>query len=70
MKLNWLLIFIPIAIGPEYWGVNPIAVFLASAASIVPLAKLMEQATESLAQYLGPTYGGLLSATMGNARPN
>ena len=67
MRLNWLLIFIPIALGLEYWGVNPIAVFLASAAAIVPLAKLMEQATESLAQYLGPTYGGLLSATMGNA---
>jgi Ca2+:H+ antiporter len=48
-------------------GVNPIAVFLASAAAIVPLAKLMEQATDALAHYLGPTYGGLLSTTMGNA---
>jgi hypothetical protein len=37
-------------------------VFLASAAAIVPLAKLMEQATDALAHYLGPTYGGLLSA--------
>ena len=41
--------------------------FLASAVAIVPLAKLMEQSTEALAHYLGPTYGGLLSATMGNA---
>jgi Ca2+:H+ antiporter len=67
MKLNWLLIFIPIAIGLEHRGANPIAVFLASAVAIVPLAKLMEESTESLAHYLGPTYGGLLSATMGNA---
>jgi Ca2+:H+ antiporter len=67
MKMNWLLVFVPIAIGLEHWGVNPIAVFLASAAAIVPLAKLMEQATDALAHYLGPTYGGLLSATMGNA---
>jgi Ca2+:H+ antiporter len=67
MKLNWLLAFVPIAIGLEHWGGNPIAVFLASAVAIVPLAKLMEQATEALAHHLGPTYGGLLNATMGNA---
>ena len=67
MSLNWLLVFVPIAIGLDHWGVNPIAVFLASAVAIVPLAKLMEQATDALAHYLGPTYGGLLSATMGNA---
>jgi Ca2+:H+ antiporter len=67
MSLNWLLVFIPIAIGLEHWGVNPIAIFLASAVAIVPLAKLMEQATDALAHYLGPTYGGLLSATIGNA---
>jgi len=67
MSLNWLLVFVPIAIGLDHWAVNPIAVFLASAVAIVPLAKLMEQATDALAHYLGPTYGGLLSATMGNA---
>jgi Ca2+:H+ antiporter len=67
MKVNWLLVFVPIAIGLEHWGVDPIAVFLASAAAIVPLATLMGEATDALAHYLGPTYGGLLSATMGNA---
>lgn len=66
-KLNWLLVFVPIAVVLECEGLNPIAVFLTSAAAIVPLAKLMEQATEALAHYLGPTYGGLLNATMGNA---
>ena len=67
MMLNWLLIFIPIAFALEHWGASPLLVFLASGAAIVPLAKLMEQATDALAHYLGPTYGGLLSATMGNA---
>lgn len=67
MKLNWLLVFIPIAFGLDWLGANPIVVLIASAAAIIPLASLMEQATEALAHYLGPTYGGLLSATMGNA---
>jgi len=67
MGLNLLLIFIPIAAGLEWFEFNPISVFLTSAVAIVPLASLMEKATEALAHYLGPTYGGLLSATMGNA---
>ena len=67
MNLNWLLVFIPISLILNHLGAEPIIVFLASAAAIVPLASLMEQATDVLAHYLGPTYGGLLSATMGNA---
>src|SRR5215813_7588540 len=67
MNLNWLLVFIPISIALDRVGADPIIIFLASAAAIVPLASLMEQATDVLAHYLGPTYGGLLSATMGNA---
>jgi Ca2+:H+ antiporter len=67
MKMNWLLVFIPIAFGLDRYGANPIAVFIASGVAIVPLASLMEKATEALSHYLGPTYGGLLSATMGNA---
>jgi Ca2+:H+ antiporter len=66
-RLNWLLVFIPVAYALEWLHANPVIVFLASAAAIVPLASLMERATEVLAHHLGPTYGGLLSATMGNA---
>jgi Ca2+:H+ antiporter len=65
--MNWLLLFIPIAIALDRWHVTPLAVFLASAVALVPLAKLMEQSTEALARDLGPIYGGLLNATMGNA---
>jgi Ca2+:H+ antiporter len=67
MSLNWLLVFIPIALGLDWFGAGPILVFLASALAIVPLARLMGDATEALARFLGPTVGGLLNATLGNA---
>jgi Ca2+:H+ antiporter len=67
MSFNWLLVFIPIGIGLNWIGASPILVFLASALAIVPLAGLMGDATEVLAGYLGPTLGGLLNATLGNA---
>jgi Ca2+:H+ antiporter len=67
LNLNWLLIFIPVAIVLDWIGVNPILLFVVSALGIVPLAGLMGDATEALAKYLGPTLGGLLNATLGNA---
>jgi Ca2+:H+ antiporter len=67
LKLNWLLVFIPVALALDWWGASPIVVFAASAAGIVPLAGLMGDATEALAEYLGPTLGALLNATLGNA---
>jgi Ca2+:H+ antiporter len=67
VKLNWLLIFIPIAIVLEWLKVGPIVQFAVTALAIVPLAGLMGDATEALAEYLGPTLGGLLNATLGNA---
>jgi Ca2+:H+ antiporter len=67
MKLNWLLVFIPIGVGLSWIGANPILVFLTSALAIIPLAGLMGDATEALAKFLGPAVGGLLNATLGNA---
>jgi Ca2+:H+ antiporter len=67
MNLNWLLVFIPIGVGLDWFRANPILVFLTSALAIVPLAGLMGDATEVLARFLGPTVGGLLNATLGNA---
>jgi Ca2+:H+ antiporter len=66
-KLNWLLVFIPVAIALRAFGANPIVVFAVSALSLIPLASLTENATDALASYLGPTWGGLLSASLGNA---
>ncbi len=67
MKLTWLLVFIPVAIGLDWFGANQILVFAMAALGIVPLARLMGDATEALGEYLGPTLGGLLNATLGNA---
>ena len=65
--MNWMLVCVPVAIAIDWLHAPPWIVFLVSAASIVPLASLMERATESLAHVLGPNLGGLLSASLGNA---
>ena len=67
MKLNYLLAMVPVAIALDYLSMNPVLVFVVSALAVVPLAGLMGKATENLASYLGPTIGGLLNATFGNA---
>jgi Ca2+:H+ antiporter len=67
MSLNWLLVFVPIALGLNWYGANPILVFAASALSIMPLAELMGSATESLSKTLGEAIGGLLNASLNNA---
>jgi Ca2+:H+ antiporter len=49
---------------PKY---EPIVTFLLSGIAVIPLAQLMGRATEELAERTGPTWGGLLNATFGNA---
>ncbi len=46
---------------------NPLLVFAITAVSIVPLSKIVGDSTETLGDYIGPTLGGLLNASMGNA---
>lgn len=65
--MKWLLLFIPVAIALVWLKADPILIFIASALAIIPLAGLMGDATEALARFLGPTLGGLLNATLGNA---
>lgn len=68
MKPAYLLLTLtPLALALDYLAVNPVLVFSISALAIVPLASLLGEATENLARYLGPTIGGLLNATFGNA---
>lgn len=66
--LNWLFIFIPITVGLEFF-IHPSdsVLFISAALAIVPIAANMGRATESLATQSGPTVGGLLNATFGNA---
>ena len=65
--LNLLLLAIPAAIYLHSAQASPVWVFVAAALAIIPLAGVLGEATESLAVYSGPTLGGLLNATMGNA---
>lgn len=48
-------------------GFEPILTFVLAGIGVLPLAKLMGEATEHLAEKTGPTIGGLLNATFGNA---
>ena len=68
-SLDWLLIFVPIAIVLRFVpGIeNPTALFIVSCLAIIPLAGWMGTATEHLAERLGQGIGGLLNATFGNA---
>lgn len=65
--LNVLLLAVPVAIFLHATDASPVWVFVAAALAIIPLAGVLGEATESLAVYSGPTLGGLLNATMGNA---
>jgi Ca2+:H+ antiporter len=46
---------------------SPVLVFVTACLGVLPLAGLMGDATEHLAEKTGPTVGGLLNATFGNA---
>ena len=65
-KLNFMLIFIPLAVFFEY-GHNYGPAFLTSMLAIMPLAYLMGKATEEIALRTSQSLGGLLNATFGNA---
>ncbi|MGD1944667.1 MAG: calcium/proton exchanger [Leptolyngbyaceae cyanobacterium] len=62
-----VLIFVPISIAAEYLGWGELIVFITAGLAIIPLAGWMGQATEEIAVVLGPSWGGLLNATFGNA---
>jgi Ca2+:H+ antiporter len=65
--LYWLLLAVPVAFLAHFLGWSEILVFAASAIGLIPLAGLIGQATEELAEQVGPLVGGLLNATFGNA---
>jgi Ca2+:H+ antiporter len=65
--LRWLLLFLPIAFLAQVARVSDIVVFATSALAIIPLAGILGEATEALAEKTGPRIGGLLNASLGNA---
>jgi Ca2+:H+ antiporter len=67
MFLKALLIFVPVAIVLDWLKAPELVVFAVACLAIVPLADQLARSTERLAEFLGPTLGGLLNATLGNA---
>jgi Ca2+:H+ antiporter len=65
--IHFLLVFLPIAIVAEVLHWPPLVIFATSALAVIPLAGLLGEATEVLADKIGPRLGGLLNATLGNA---
>lgn len=62
-----LLLFVPISIAGHFLEWSPLVIFVTAGLAILPLAGWMGTATEEIAVVLGPSLGGLLNATFGNA---
>jgi Ca2+:H+ antiporter len=62
-----LLVFIPISVAAHFLEWGELTVFATAALGIIPLASWMGTATEEVAVIVGPSLGGLLNATFGNA---
>ncbi len=65
--LALLLLAVPAALIARALNASPLVIFVLAALGIVPLAGLIGQSTEVLAEHLGQGIGGLLNATFGNA---
>jgi Ca2+:H+ antiporter len=65
-SLDWLLVLVPISVALKLAGGADLAIFVTSAAAILPLAGLIGRSTEQLALHTGPRVGGLINATFGN----
>jgi Ca2+:H+ antiporter len=62
-----LLLAVPAAIVANMMHLSPVIVFALACLGVLPLAGFMGDATEHLSARTGPTIGGLLNATFGNA---
>lgn len=62
-----LLLFIPVSLAAHFLGWGDLIVFITAGLAILPLAAWMGTATEEIAVVVGPSLGGLLNATFGNA---
>ena len=66
-RLLWLAL-VPVTVVVEYWlPDHHLLIFATSCAAVVPLARLIGDATADLAGRIGEGLGGLLNATFGNA---
>lgn len=65
--LLYMLVFVPICFVAEWLHLHPVIVFVTSGLAIIPLAAWIANSTEEIAAVVGPSLGGLLNATFGNA---
>src|SRR6187200_3748344 len=68
MAMNWLFIFVPLAVVLEH--IAPSAhtwIFFTACLAIIPFFLLVVASTEHISVYTGDAIGGLLNATFGNA---
>lgn len=65
--LYGLLIFSVLAIVLDFLHIPPLVIFVVAALGIIPLAALIGQSVEEVAEHTGEQIGGLLFATFGNA---
>ncbi|MBD2772717.1 calcium/proton exchanger [Iningainema tapete] len=65
--LRSMLVFVPVAITVQFLHLNALVIFITSGLAIIPLAALIAESTEEIAEVIGPAFGGLLNATFGNA---
>jgi Ca2+:H+ antiporter len=66
-SLNWLLVFIPTSVYLEHFRAQAhLWIFLVSCLPIIPLAGMLGEATEHIAERADEGIGGLLNATFGN----
>lgn len=61
-----LMLFIPLTFIAEYVLHNPTLAFISSCLGIIPMAKLMGDATEVLAHKVGGAFAGILNSGLGN----
>lgn len=65
--VNLLLVLVPVAIVGHFLHWDDMVQFVLATVGIIPLAGLIGEGTEHLAEKTGPKLGGLLNATLGNA---
>ena len=65
--VNLLLVFVPFGVVAHFAKWNATVIFFLNFLGMIPLASVLGDATECLADHLGETIGGLLNATFGNA---
>ena len=65
--LNVLLVVAPISWWMAFQGDTSLWLFISAAVALIPAAGLIGEATEELANRSGPTLGGFLNASFGNA---